>query len=118
MRWRNADLRRRVNGNLDLRFDREGLTSYAGFELVRRYLSSLGIIALLRRELSAALPPSCVFRSTWAAIPLAPGHVFRSTWAVPERSDAFDVPSERSDAWMISSCSSLPCLEFPFLSSS
>ena len=32
MRWRKADLGRRVNGNLELRFGRHGLTSYAGLE--------------------------------------------------------------------------------------
>lgn len=58
MRWRKADLRRRVNGDLELRFGHSGLTSYAGLELVRRYFASLGVIALLRRELRAALPRS------------------------------------------------------------
>jgi hypothetical protein len=58
MRWRKADLRRRVNGNLELRFGREGLTSYAGLELLRRYFMSLDLLALLRRELGAALPHS------------------------------------------------------------
>jgi hypothetical protein len=58
MRWRKADLGRRVNGNLELRFGRDGLTSYAGLELVRRYFMSLGLIALLRRELGSALPRS------------------------------------------------------------
>src|SRR5216117_3259179 len=58
MRWRKADLRRRVNGSLALRFQRTGLTSYAGFEFVRRYLGGLGLVAVLRRELGAALPPT------------------------------------------------------------
>ena len=58
MRLRKADLRRRVNGNLELRFGRDGLTSYAGLELVRRYFVSLGLVALLRRELASALPRS------------------------------------------------------------
>lgn len=58
MRWRKADLRRRVNGNLELRFGRDGLTSYAGLELVRRYFVSLGLVALLRRELASVLPHS------------------------------------------------------------
>jgi hypothetical protein len=47
---RKADLRRRVNGNLALRFERAGLTSYAGLEFVRRYFSKLDVTALLRRE--------------------------------------------------------------------
>lgn len=58
MRWRKADLRGRVNGNLALRFERPGLTSYAGLEFVRRYFSQLGLTALLRRELGASLPAS------------------------------------------------------------
>ena len=58
MRWRRADLRRRVNGNLELRFGRDGLTSYGGLELVRRYFASSGLVALLRRELGATLSRS------------------------------------------------------------
>jgi Transposase DDE domain group 1 len=58
MRWRKADLGRRVNGNLELRFGRDGLTSYAGLELVRRYLVSLRVVALLRRELGYTMPHS------------------------------------------------------------
>ena len=58
MRWRRADLGRRVNGNLELRFGRDGLTSYAGLELVRRYLVSLRVVALLRRELGQTMPHS------------------------------------------------------------
>src|SRR5262245_63629326 len=56
MRWRRADLRGRVNGNLALRFERTGLTSYAGLELVRRYFGLLELGAVLRRELAPALP--------------------------------------------------------------
>lgn len=58
MRWRKAELRGRVNGNLALRFEHRGLTSYAGLEFVRRYFDALGVIGLLRRELAAALPPT------------------------------------------------------------
>ena len=58
MRLRRADLWQRVNGNLELRFGRDGLTSYAGLELVRRYFASSGLVAQLRRELAAALPSS------------------------------------------------------------
>jgi hypothetical protein len=58
MRWRRADLRRRVNGDLALRFERPGLTSYAGLEFVRRYLAKAEVAALLRRELGKALPGS------------------------------------------------------------
>ena len=56
MRWRRADLRGRVNGNLELRFGRTGLTSYAGLEFVRRYFDTLGLVRLVRRELEGVLP--------------------------------------------------------------
>src|SRR5436309_13366572 len=56
MRWRRADLRGRVNGNLELRFGRTGLPSYAGLEFVRRYFDTLGLVRLVRRELDAGLP--------------------------------------------------------------
>src|SRR5437016_59211 len=56
MRWRRADLRGRVNGNLELRFGRTGLTSYAGLEFVRRYFDTLGLVRLVRRELAGVLP--------------------------------------------------------------
>ena len=58
MRWRKADLRRRVNGNLTLRFEQRGLTSYGGLEFVRRYFDLLGVVPLLRRELGSGLPRS------------------------------------------------------------
>jgi hypothetical protein len=58
MRWRKADLRRRVNGNLALRFAQRGLTSYGGLEFVRRYFDLLGVVPLLRRELGTGLPRS------------------------------------------------------------
>jgi len=41
MRSRKADSKQRVNGNLALRFEGNGLTSYAGLEMVRRYLASV-----------------------------------------------------------------------------
>ena len=56
MRRRKADLRARVNGQLTFRYERAGLTSYAGLEFVRRWLHRDGMIALLRRELATALP--------------------------------------------------------------
>ena len=56
MRSRKADLRRRVNGDLALRFTAPGLTSYAGLELVRCYLHRLGFSARLRRHLKAVDP--------------------------------------------------------------
>jgi len=51
-----AELRARVNGQLVLRYQRTGLTSYAGLEFVRRWLHRDGIVALLRQELARALP--------------------------------------------------------------
>jgi hypothetical protein len=51
-----ADLRTRVNGQLQLRYERTGLTTYAGLEFVRRWLHRDGWLALLRRELATALP--------------------------------------------------------------
>jgi hypothetical protein len=58
MRWRRADLRGRVNGNLQLRFEHKGLTSYAGLEFVRRYFGMIGLIGMLRRELGSFVPRS------------------------------------------------------------
>ena len=56
MRQPKAELRARVNGQLTLRYERTGLTSYAGLEFVRRWLHRDGVVALLRRELATALP--------------------------------------------------------------
>jgi hypothetical protein len=53
-----AELRARVNGQLRLRYQQAGLTSYAGLEFVRRWLHGAGWGAVLRRELTSALPPS------------------------------------------------------------
>jgi hypothetical protein len=58
MRWRKADLWRRVNGALRLRCAHRGLTSYAGLEFVRRYVDGLGLVRLVHRELAAAVPPT------------------------------------------------------------
>ena len=58
MRRRKAELRARVNGQLTFRYERAGLTSYAGLEFVRRWLHRDGVIARLRRELVPALPPT------------------------------------------------------------
>jgi len=52
MRIRKAELRHRVNAPLALRFGARGLTSFAGLELVRRYLRQVGLAKRLRRHLS------------------------------------------------------------------
>jgi hypothetical protein len=41
-----------------LRYQRTGLTSYAGLEFVRRWLHHDGLVAPLPRELATALPPT------------------------------------------------------------
>ena len=56
MRRRKAELRARVNGQLTLRYQRTGLTAYAGLEFVRRWLHRDDVVVLMRRELTQALP--------------------------------------------------------------
>lgn len=56
MRLRRADLRSRVNANLELRFTSPGLTSYAGLELVRRYFGTIGLVQQIRRVVEAGVP--------------------------------------------------------------
>ena len=56
MRQRKRDLGARVNGNLALRFTAEGLTSYSGLELFRRYLRGVSFSARLRRHLRRCDP--------------------------------------------------------------
>lgn len=58
MRLRKAGLRSRVNGDLALRFEASGLTSFAGLELVRRYFRTLDLPARMRRSFSGQLPTS------------------------------------------------------------
>jgi hypothetical protein len=58
VRRRKAELRARVNGPLTLRYERAGLTSYAGLDFVRRWLQRDGMLGLLRRELATTLPPT------------------------------------------------------------
>ena len=58
MRRPKAELRARVNGQLTLRYEHDGLTSYAGLDFVRRWLHRAGWVTVLRRELATALPPS------------------------------------------------------------
>ncbi len=58
MRLRTSLLKRRVNGDLMLRYQAAGLTSYAGLELLRRFCATVGVKDLLRRKLSNRLPRS------------------------------------------------------------
>lgn len=52
MRLRKAELTRRVNGSLALRFRLPGLTSFAGLELVRQYLAARDLPQRIRCHLS------------------------------------------------------------------
>lgn len=52
VRLRKADLTRRVNGSLALRFELPGLTSFAGLELVRQYFAAIDLPQRIRRHLS------------------------------------------------------------------
>lgn len=56
VRLRRTELQGRVNGNLELRFECEGLTSYAGIELFRRYCSRIGLVRWIRQTVEGALP--------------------------------------------------------------
>ncbi len=48
VRLRKADLQRRINGQLTLRYEAGGLTSFAGLELVGRLIRRLDLRALLK----------------------------------------------------------------------
>jgi len=56
VRSRKAELHRRVNGDLTVRFTAEGLTSYAGLELMRSFLRKVHFSNRLRRHLKAGDP--------------------------------------------------------------
>lgn len=64
VRLSRADLRRRSNGELALRYDASGLTSFAGLELVGRFFRRLGLKALLRQA-ACRLP-----RNDFGAVPM------------------------------------------------
>ncbi|MCG7852628.1 MAG: IS1380 family transposase [Methanosarcinaceae archaeon] len=51
MRLRKQDLTRRVNGEISIEFTESGLTSYAGLELLTRYLLRTNLNGLIRRHL-------------------------------------------------------------------
>ena len=48
-RLRKADLKRRINGQLTVRYEARGLTSYSGHELVGRFVRQLDLLGSLRR---------------------------------------------------------------------
>lgn len=56
MRRRKADLPRRVNGPIALDFTADELSSYAGLELIGRYLTGLGFSSRVRRHLRGCDP--------------------------------------------------------------
>ena len=56
MRRKKADLRARVNQKSAIEFTAEGLTSYAGLELLIRYLRGIGFNGHLRRHLGSVIP--------------------------------------------------------------
>lgn len=64
-------MRGRVNGNLQLRFEHKGLTSYAGLEFVRRFFGMVGLVSMLRRELDANVPRSDFGAATMVLVILA-----------------------------------------------
>jgi Transposase DDE domain group 1 len=56
MRLSRTDLRRRVNGRVEYRFDLEQVTSYGGLELVREFLQGLGFRDRVRRLVERSFP--------------------------------------------------------------
>lgn len=58
VRLRRAELQRRVNGELGLRFEAEGLTSYAGLELLQRFFRSIELGRRIREAIDGAVPRS------------------------------------------------------------
>lgn len=58
MRYSRVELRCRVNGRLSIRNGCEGLTSYAGLELIRQYFTKLSLNDMIRRTVGSRLPGS------------------------------------------------------------
>ncbi len=56
MRLRKADLGSRINGELTVRYEASGLTSFAGLELIRQFFRRIGFVSRLRREALGKLP--------------------------------------------------------------
>ena len=65
MRLSKAELQGRVNGDLQLRFEAGGLTSYAGLELVRQYFARLELSDRIRRHLGRWAP-----RTDYGVVPM------------------------------------------------
>ena len=57
VRLRKAVLKRPINGQLTLRYEARGLTSFSGVELVGRFIRQLDLLGSLRR-VGHALPRS------------------------------------------------------------
>ena len=49
MKLSRADLKRRINGEMKIRYDTSGLTSFAGLELIGRFFRRLGLREQLRK---------------------------------------------------------------------
>lgn len=64
MRLSRADLRRRINGDLSLRYEASGLTSFAGLELIGRLFRRIDFKSLMR-GVQGALP-----RSDFGSVPM------------------------------------------------
>lgn len=64
MRLSRADLKRRINGDLALRYEASGLTSFAGLELVGRFFRCVDLKGMLRAA-TCRLP-----RSDFGAVPM------------------------------------------------
>jgi len=58
VRLRKSDLPQRVNAVLALRYEHNGLTSFAGLEFIRRYFCQIQLRSQIRRLLSPYLPNS------------------------------------------------------------
>ena len=71
MRLRKTDLRQRINGKLAVRYDASGLSSFAGLELIRQYLSQLELAEAIRRHARRTLPGSDYGRVAMVLLVLA-----------------------------------------------
>lgn len=71
MRLRKADLRQRINGKLAIRYGATGLSSFAGLELIRQYLSQIELTEAIRRHARRMLPGSDFGRVAMVLLVLA-----------------------------------------------